>query len=150
MSWSIACSPKFYGQNRVEFNKTEKSLALSGTGNSCRCGEGLAGGYQHQDTSNEDLVTYAALAMMEHVEETSNATLQACNPDLREAARSIQIDGACRQVVSGTNYLIVFNVNFPCRSEPKTQINAELVAIIYQPLPQTNEPPSVTSVRQIG
>ena len=129
---------------------TEKAISLTLRGHSCRCGEGLAGGYQFQDTSDEDLITYAALAIAQYVEQNTAPPLQACNPDLRGAARSIQIIKACKQVVAGMNYLIVFRVKFPCQSGPNPKISDELVAIVYQPLPQTNEPPSVTSVQQIG
>ncbi len=114
------------------------------------CGQGLAGGYQPLDANDEDLVTYAALALANYVEENSNKTLHACDPDLRGAVRSIQIDAACKQVVAGTNYLIVFHVAFPCRSGPKRLLCTEFETVVFQPLPQTNQPPSVTSINQVG
>jgi hypothetical protein len=57
------------------------------------------------------------------------------------------VDAACEQVVAGTNYIIAFHVEFPCRVPDAKLITRELLANVYVPLPTSdNAAPQVTSV----
>jgi hypothetical protein len=68
-------------------------------------------------------------------------------PDIASAKNSIRVDAACQQVVAGTNYIIAFHVEFPCRVSGYDTVEKELLANVFVPLPTSeNSAPQVTSV----
>ena len=116
------------------------------------CGRGLLGGYfPVEDLNSSALRAYAALALRDYLA-TSPPLGGACSPDLATARESIRVDAACSQVVAGTNYVLAFGVEIPCRKGTAVvaTVSEELQAEIFVPLPYTNSPPQVRSVERIG
>lgn len=62
------------------------------------------------------------------------------------------MDTACSQVVAGTNYVIAFGVQIPCRKGTTVVATPteELLATLFVPLPYANASPQVRSVERIG
>jgi len=68
-------------------------------------------------------------------------------PDIASAKNSIRVDAACQQVVAGTNYILAFHLEFPCRAPGFETVERELLAKVFVPLPTSeNSAPQVTSV----
>jgi hypothetical protein len=115
-----------------------------------RCGKGLLGGYSPEDIGNEDLITYAALALNQYARNNTNDPMwQSCQPDPAATVRTIQIDAACKQVVAGTNYKFIFQVYLVCTAPGMNDIFDLLMATVYQPLPQSNGIPQVVQVNSL-
>ena len=118
----------------------------------CSCGSRNLGGFVPEDVSSPEYQTYAALALSEYIKNSAESQLKECQPNYGAAKQSISVVAACKQVVAGTNYSILFNVKFPCRNETfnaERAVVQKLAAVIYVPLPSSNTEPRVISVKQV-
>ncbi|KAG7672015.1 hypothetical protein Ndes2526B_g07030 [Nannochloris sp. 'desiccata'] len=129
-------------------SSTTQAAVMQRVYNETSCGSGLAGGYWPvEDLNSSELKAYAALALAQYTNGNSPEELLACMPDIASAKNSIRVDAACRQVVAGTNYIIAFHVEFPCRVPGAETIERQLLANMFVPLPMSeNAAPEVISV----
>jgi hypothetical protein len=101
-----------------------------------------------------DLNDLARRALRVFVASDAGGQLKLCQPDLQTA--EIVVVSACRQVVAGTNYAILFRAALPCAGRPGVAATAgktlELDARVFVPLPTllSRAPPTVQSVRQVA
>jgi hypothetical protein len=106
----------------------------------------MGGYFPVEDLQSSELKAYSALALVKYMN-ANFQNFQNCSPDINSAKNSIRVDAACQQVVAGTNYIIAFNVEFPCRAPGMESMNDEMVANVFVPLPTSeNAAPQVTSV----
>ncbi|GAB4814300.1 hypothetical protein N2152v2_001346 [Parachlorella kessleri] len=112
-----------------------------------RCGTGLLGGYVPVQLPNAEVTAAAKLAAQSYLGNATNISElpTGCHPNKNPSA--IFVIAACRQVVAGTNYAVVFRVDDPC--SPAVPINEPppvLDASVFEPLPYTNAPMVVQTV----
>lgn len=112
---------------------------------SLSCGSGLLGGYSPTTLTQSQQKEFTNLALSSYISSQTNCL----NPPSSDSIPPAKVLEACSQVVAGTNYAIVFEAPFPCNNESNAVEMERFLAEIYVPLPYTNSPPTVTSVREV-
>lgn len=102
----------------------------------------MAGGYSRVELPDKVVNDLAILAAQTYANESNNETLQSCDVS-GLTTEYVNVLAACSQVVAGMNYRMGFEVMYPCADGDVREL---LVAEVYQPLPSSNEMPTVTSV----
>jgi hypothetical protein len=120
---------------------------------SLSCGSGLLGGYSPTTLDPTQQIEYTYLALNSFLSTPSGIQLLTnCPSPNLDALSPPVVLASCSQVVAGTNYAIIFEATIPCSNDASAggeTVSATLFTQIYVPLPYTNSPPTVTSVRQL-
>ena len=107
----------------------------------------MAGGYQTVTLPDAGATAAAAAALRFYLISANDTALSACRPDPAVDLSNLEVISACRQVVAGTNYQLLFQATVPC-SSAAVVLTRKLAATVFVPLPSSNELPRVTSVKE--